>query len=77
MENKEIKCPKCNKKEVTKRGFKKMKVTKKYLKELIRNENKIICELRKEENHHQRSYPISLCEGKIKAYKDLMEIKDE
>ena len=50
-----------------------MKITKKHLKELIRKENKIICELNKEENHHQRSYPISLCQGKIKAYKELLE----
>ena len=54
-----------------------MRITKKYLKKLIRDENKIICELNKElkqeSEHHKRSYPISLCEGKIKAYKELLK----
>jgi len=54
-----------------------IRITRGYLKELIRKENKIICELNKElkqgSEHHKRSYPISLSEGKIKAYKELLE----
>ena len=54
-----------------------MKITKKYLKECIRYEKKIIRELRKETEkgteHYKRDYPMSLSEGKIKAYRDLLE----
>jgi len=54
-----------------------MEITKKYLKLLIAEEFEIIQELRKEikqgKEHYKRSYPISISQGKIKAFKELLK----
>ena len=50
-----------------------MKINKQQIKDMIRKEKKMIKGLKQDKSpHHKKSYPISLCEGRIEAYRRIL-----